>query len=130
MPPQPQLLQQKERRERKETNKGGLLEIFERVVGGFLPGLSRSRRHSENTKGREEEVCCWEGRSGQIIGEVLASTRDMLNLWVAHHSDKVDKVDKVDDVDKVNKSDKVDKVDDVDWCAAVRQAAGRGAWAR
>ena len=115
MPPQPQLLQQKERRERKETNKGGLLDIFERVVGGFLPGLSRSRRHSENTKGREEAVCRWEGRSGQIIGEVLASTRDMLNLWVALHSDKVDKVD---------------KVDDVDWCTAVRQAAGRGAWAR
>ena len=96
--------------------------MFERVVGGFLSGLSRSRRHSESTKGRKEEaVCRWEGRSGQIIGEVLASTRDMLNLWVALHSDKVDKVDKVDDVDDV---------DDVDWCAAVRQAAGRGAWAR
>ena len=115
VPPQPQLLQQKERKERKETNKGGLLDIFERVVGGFLPGLSRSRRHSESTKGREEEVCRWEGRSGQIIGEVLASTRDMLNLWVALQSDKVDKVD---------------NVDDVDWCAAVRLAAGRGAWAR
>merc|ERR1712156_728416 len=57
VPPQPQLLQQKERRERKETNKGGMLDIFERVVGGFLPGLSRSRRHSESSKGKEEEVC-------------------------------------------------------------------------
>ena len=113
VPPQPQLLQQKERRERKETNKGGLLDIFERVVGGYLPGLSRSRRHTESTKGREEEaVCRWEGRSGQIIGEVLASTRDMLNLWIALQSDKVD------------------IVDNVDWCAAVRLAAGIGAWAR
>ena len=106
VPPQPQLLQQKD--ELKEK-RGGLVGLFEKVIGDFLPGLSRRKRHSGDD-GRSRKVkdeCQLEGRSGKIMGEVLAATRDMLNLWV--HLESMEKVD---------------------WCSQVKQAAERGNWAR
>ena len=105
VPPQPQLLQGKEKKTLKEK-RGGLIGLFESVIGDFVPGLSRRRR---STKEKKEE-CKMEGRSGEIVGEVLASTRDMLNLWLQLES--------------------MDEMEEVDWCAQVRQAAGRGDWAR
>ena len=105
VPPQPQLLQGKEKKTLKEK-RGGLIGLFESVIGDFLPGLSRRRR---STKEKKEE-CKMEGRSGEIVGEVLASTRDMLNLWLQLES--------------------MDEMEEVDWCAQVRLAAGRGDWAR
>ena len=83
-----------------------MIGLFESVIGDFLPGLSKRRR---STKEKKEE-CKMEGRSGEIVGEVLASTRDMLNLWLQLES--------------------MDEMEEVDWCAQVRQAAGRGEWAR
>ena len=58
---------------------------------------------------KEKEVCQLEGRSGEIMGEVLAATRDMLNLWI-QLGGSMD--------------------EEVDWCSQVSQAAGRGKWAR
>ena len=58
---------------------------------------------------KEKEVCQLEGRSGEIMGEVLAATRDMLNLWIQLGGSMDEQVD---------------------WCSQVSQAAGRGSWAR
>ena len=107
VPPQPQLLQQKVKKESKKQ-RGGLIGLFESVIGDYLPGLSRRRRSSKMKIEKKEEKCQLEGRSGEIMGEVLAATRDMLNLWI-----QLGSVD-----------------EEVDWCAQVSQAAGRGNWAR
>ena len=106
VPPQPQLLQQKEKTGLKES-RGGLVGLFERVIGEYLSGLSRRRR---STKKEEMKKCKTEGRSGEIMGEVLASTRDMLNLWLQLES--------------------MDEMEEIDWCSQVRKAAERGDWAR
>ena len=105
VPPQPQLLQKKEKKDLKEQ-RSGLIGLFESVIGDYLPGLSRGKR---STKVKKEEECQLKGRSGEIMGEVLASTRDMLNLWLQLESTDGE---------------------EVDWCTQVRQAAGRGNWAR
>ena len=107
MPPQPQLLQQTEKKDLKER-RSGLIGLFESVIGDYLPGLSRRRRSSKVKIEKEEEKCKLEGRSGEIMGEVLAATRDMLNLWI-----------------QLGSMD-----EEVDWCTQVSQAAGRGNWAR
>ena len=107
MPPQPQLLQQEVKKESKKQ-RGGLIGLFESVVGDYLPVLSRRRRSSKVKKKEEEKVCQLEGRSGEIMGEVLAATRDMLNLWI-----------------QLGSMD-----EEVDWCTQVIQAGGRGNWAR
>ena len=106
VPPQPQLLQQKDELKGK---RGGLVGLFEKVIGDFLPGLSRRKRHSgdDGRSSKVKDECQLEGRSGKIMGEVLAATRDMLNLWVHLGS-----------------------VEEVDWCSQVKQAAERGNWAR
>ena len=108
VPPQPQLLQQKD--ELKEK-RGGLVGLFEKVIGDFLPGLSRKKRHSgdDGRSSKVKDECQLEGRFGKIMGEVLAATRDMLNLWV--HLESVEEKE-------------------VDWCSQVKQAAERGNWAR
>ena len=107
MPPQPQLLQQQVKKESKKQ-RGGLIGLFESVIGDYLPGLSRRRRSSKVKIEKEEEECKLEGRSGEIMGEVLAATRDMLNLWI-----QLESMD-----------------EEVDWCTQVSQAGGRGNWAR
>ena len=104
MPPQPQLLQQTEKKDLKER-RSGLIGLFESVIGDYLPGLSRGRR---STKVKKEE-CQLKGRSGEIMGEVLAATRDMLNLWLLLESMGGE---------------------EVEWCSQVREAGGRGNWAR
>ena len=107
MPPQPQLLQQEVTKESKKQT-GGLIGLFESVIGDYLPGLSRRRRSSKMKIEKKEEKCRLEGRSGKIMGDVLAATRDMLNLWIQLESTG----------------------EEVDWCTQVSQAAGRGNWAR
>ena len=107
VPPQPQLLQQQVKKESKKQ-RGGLIGLFESVIGDYLPGLSRRRRSSKVKIEKEEEKCKLEGRSGEIMGEVLATTRDMLNLWIQLGS----------------------RDEEMDWCTQVSQAGGRGNWAR
>ena len=107
VPPQPQLLQQQVKKESKKQ-RGGLIGLFESVIADYLPGLSRRRRSSKVKIEKEEEECKLEGRSGEIMGEVLAATRDMLNLWI-----------------QLGSMD-----EEMDWCTQVIQAAGRGNWAR
>ena len=89
VPPQPQLLQQKD--ELKEKRRG-LVGLFEKVIGDFLPGLSRRKRHSgdDGRSSKVKDECQLEGRSGKIMAEVprcwlppeICSTfGSILNRW-------------------------------------------------